>query len=287
LTVSDDDPEGGFDLDDLQLLELLAPQIAVSVRNARLYLQLQELIEAERLAKDRLVQSARLAAVGELAAGVAHELNNPLTTVTGFVELVLDEIPEDRPEREDLELVLREARRAREVVRRLLDFSRPGEGFRVPTDINDLVSDVIALIKHLAHTGGVEIRSDLESDLPEIRVDRNQIQQVLLNLVHNALQAMPSGGSLQLETGKDSNEDIDYVTIMVKDTGQGIPSDMIGRIFEPFFTTRQPGKGTGLGLSVSYGIVTDHGGFIDVDSKVGEGSCFTVWLPLNDNRNII
>jgi two-component system NtrC family sensor kinase len=287
LTVSDDDPEGGFNLDDLQLLELLAPQIAVSVRNARLYLQLQELIEAERLAKDHLVQSARLAAVGELAAGVAHELNNPLTTVTGFVELVLDEVPEDGPQREDLELVLREARRAREVVRRLLDFSRPGEGFRVPTDLNDLITDVIALVRHLAHTGGVEIHNDFGSDLPEVRVDRNQIKQVLLNLVHNALQSMPQGGRLQLVTRKDSREENEYVTIMVKDTGQGIPSDLIGRIFEPFFTTRQPGKGTGLGLSVSYGIVNDHGGFIDVESKIGEGSCFTVWLPHYGNRNII
>ncbi len=284
LTISHDEPTRGFDREDIRLLELLAPQMAVSVRNARLYQELQTIMEAERLAKDRLVRSARLAAVGELAAGVAHELNNPLTTVAGFVELVLDDLPEDSPHRPDLELVLKESRRARKVVRRLLDFTRPGEGFRVKADANDLVGDVVALVNHLAHTSGVALKLALGEDLPWIQVDRDQIKQVLLNLIHNAIQAMPRGGTLTLRTASEDRNGTAGVMIQVQDTGQGISPENMERLFEPFFTTRPPGKGTGLGLSVSYGIITDHDGFIDVESKPGKGSTFNLWLPVQSNK---
>jgi two-component system NtrC family sensor kinase len=287
LTISHDEAGRGFDPEDMQLLELLAPQVAVSVRNASLYQELQKLMEAERIAKDRLIRSARLAAVGEMAAGVAHELNNPLTTVAGFVELVLEDLEEDSPQRTDLELVLREARRAREVVRRLLDFSRPGEGFRVRSDLNELINEVIALVQHLAHTSGVEIVTKLWDELPWIHIDRDQIKQVLLNLVHNALQAMPSGGILRVRTKPRQREKQAWVTVEVEDNGQGISTEDLGRIFEPFFTTRPPGRGTGLGLSVSYGIITDHGGFIEVQSQLSQGSHFTVWLPLQSQRALL
>jgi len=287
LTISNDEIGATFKPEDFQLLELLAPQLAVSVRNAMLYQELQEHIDKERVANDRLIQSARLAAVGEMAAGVAHELNNPLTTVAGFVELVLEDIPEGNPNRADLELVLRESRRAREVVRRLLDFSRPGEGFRVRSDVNDMVSDVIALIQHLAHTNGVELHIDLGNDLPWIQADQGQIKQVLLNLLHNAMQAMPRGGKLHIQTLSQNRDDLDWVNIRVKDSGEGIPPENMGRIFEPFFTTRPLGKGTGLGLAVSFGIVQDHGGIIDVESTPGQGSVFTIWLPVKSQRAYI
>ena len=258
-----------------------------SIRNAKLYQELQEHIDKERVANDRLIQSARLAAVGEMAAGVAHELNNPLTTVAGFVELVLDDVPEDNPIRADLELVLREARRAREVVRRLLDFSRPGEGFRVRSDANDMVSDVVALVQHLAHTNGVELQVELGDDLPWIQADQGQIKQVLLNLIHNALQAMPRGGILNIQTRAQNKDGQDWVIIRVEDTGEGIPPENMGRIFEPFFTTRPLGKGTGLGLAVSFGIIQDHEGILDVESTTGEGSVFTIWLPVRSKRAFI
>ena len=279
--------ERGFTPEDVRLLEMLAPQVAVSVRNARLYQELQTLMEAERLAKDRLIRSARLAAVGELAAGVAHELNNPLTTVSGFVELVLEDLPADSPHRPDLELVLRESHRAREVVRRLLDFSRPGEGFRVRSDINDLVYDVVALIRHLTHTSGIEIQQHLAEALPLVQVDRDQIKQVLLNLIHNAIHAMPRGGTLTLKTAPQPRDGEPGLLIQVKDTGKGITPQNMERLFEPFFTTRPLGKGTGLGLSVSYGIITDHGGVIDVESQPGRGSTFSVWLPERSNKVVL
>lgn len=283
LMVSDDRLNHRFTASDLQLLELFAAQVAVFIRNARLYQEIQERMEAQRQAEMQLVRSARLAAVGEMAAGVAHELNNPLTTVAGFIELVLDELTEDSSHRKDLELVLREARRARGVVRRLLDFSRPSDNVRVRSDVNEIVSEVLTLVQHLMRTNGVELRVQLQDHLVWVPMDPNQIKQVLLNLVHNALQAMPKGGVLSVKTATCSKDDQDWLTVSVMDTGSGIKRENLERIFEPFFTTRPVGSGTGLGLSVSYGIATEHGGYIDVESVIDQGSCFTMWLPVNDH----
>ncbi len=280
LTVMDDRPEKVFHEEDVRLLELLAPQVAVSIRNARLYQELQERIEAQRLAENRLLLSARLAAVGEMAAGVAHELNNPLTTVTGFVELVLEDLPVGSTAHEDLTLVLKESQRARSVVRRLLDFARPLEDQRVRADLNKLASETLELVNHLIRTHGVATRLEFQDSLPWIMVDPNQIKQVLLNLIHNALHAMPTGGELCIETALIQRDGRKWVTFAVVDTGEGIAPKHIDRIFEPFFTTRPAGAGTGLGLSISYGIITDHGGYIDVESQVGQGSRFTVYLPV-------
>jgi signal transduction histidine kinase len=285
LTVLDDRPEKQFTSEDVHLLELLAPQAAISIRNARLYQELEVRIKAQQLAESRLIRSARLAAVGEMAAGVAHELNNPLTTVTGFVELVLSDLPPDSQQKDDLQLVLEEAHRARGVVRRLLDFSRPAEDLRVRTDLSELVTQVIPLVSHLARTSGVTIITELSEGLPWIDLDPNQIKQVLLNLIHNGLQAMSNGGVLTIstfmETREVGNKTDDYMAFKVTDTGDGIPPEILERIFEPFFSTRPAGKGTGLGLSVSYGIITSHGGWIEVDSSSGMGSRFTVFLPVN------
>jgi signal transduction histidine kinase len=242
-------------------------------------LELQTRIEAQMEAERRLVQAEKLAAVGEMAAGIAHELNNPLTTVTGFTELVLEELSEEAPQRPDLEMVLKEARRARDVVRRLLDFSRRSESERTRVDINQLVNDALSLTKHLFHTSGVQLDLRLGKNLPWVSVDRNQIKQVFLNLFHNALQAMPSGGSLMIETCFRERDERKWVVAVVADTGIGIEDAHKERIFEPFFTTRSRQGGTGLGLSVTYGIVSDHGGIIDVDSEAGKGASFTVWLP--------
>jgi two-component system NtrC family sensor kinase len=220
-----------------------------------------------------------MAAVGEMAAGVAHELNNPLTTIAGFVELALEEIPLESRSHEDLSLVLREAQRAHTVVRRLLDFSRHSENYRDRVQVNELVSEALSLVQHFIKTSGVQIRLEYGSGLPPVSVDPNQIKQVLLNLIHNALHAMPTGGSLLLRTEARSNEGRPGISISIQDSGEGISDENLNRIFEPFFTTRPAGKGTGLGLAVSYGIITSHDGVIEVESQVGVGSCFTVWLP--------
>jgi two-component system NtrC family sensor kinase len=200
--------------------------------------------------------------------------------VTGFTELILDEMGKDAPHRADVEMVLHEALRARGVVRRLLDFARQGERTRARTDINQIVDDVLALTTHFIHTNGVQLEVEFHKDLPWVSVDTNQMKQVFLNLIHNALQAMPTGGNLHINTGTRFKDDRESVIVSIKDSGIGIDPKDIDRIFEPFFTTRGSRGGTGLGLSVTYGIVTDHGGTIEVESQPGEGSIFTVWLPI-------
>lgn len=284
--------QNAFAQNDFMALESLAGILSSVLSNADKYQRLQEnidqlrhvqrelqaRIEAQLEAERKLIQAEKLAAVGEMAAGIAHELNNPLTTVAGFTELVLEELPDGAPNKPDLEMVLREARRARDVVRRLLDFSRRSDE-RTRVDLNQLVDDALTLMKHLFHTSGVKIEVRLGKNLPWVSVDRNQIKQVFLNLFHNALQAMPSGGALRIETCVREREDRKWVVAVVADTGSGIPKALKERIFEPFFTTRSGEGGTGLGLSVTYGIVSAHGGLIEVDSQPGQGACFTVWLP--------
>ncbi|MDH5605956.1 MAG: GAF domain-containing protein [Anaerolineae bacterium] len=286
LVVQDARPNRSFGSKEINVLELISPQIAIFIRNARLIKELESRIEAQRLAESRLVQSAKLAAVGEMAAGVAHELNNPLTTVTGFTELIIDSLSPDSAEYEDLKLVLQEAKRARSVVRQLLDFSRQSEILRSDVDINELMSTVLGLVHHQAQTSGVEIRVRFWDDLPLVRIDRNQIQQVFLNLAYNGIQAMPDGGIMLIQTEVAQKEGKDWVAIKIEDTGKGIEEQDLNLIFEPFYTTKPPGKGTGLGLSVSYGIIADHGGFIDVESKPGQGAMFTIWLPVEIDISI-
>ncbi len=282
-----------FTNNDLLAMESLAGVLASVVSSANHYERLQETIRqlrvaqvesqarlmAQQEAESRLVQAAKLVAVGEMAAGIAHELNNPLTTVTGFAELILDETPQDSIHRADLEMVLHEAMRARGVVRRMLDFARQGERVRAKCDLNEIVDDVLALTKHFIHTSGVQLDAVFEKELPWVSVDSNQMKQVFLNLIHNAVQAMPAGGSLHIKTVRQSKDGTDWATVVIRDSGIGISPRDMDRIFEPFYTTRGTHGGTGLGLSVTYGIVTDHGGTIEVDSQPGEGSTFTVWLP--------
>ena len=286
--------QNAFTHNDLIAMEALAGILASVISSANQYQKLQETVrqlratevelyarmEAQRSAENRLIQAAKLAAVGEMAAGIAHELNNPLTTVTGFSEIVLEELPSESVHREELEMVLREARRASDVVRRLLDFSRQGERVRTRADLNEVVKDVIALTRHLILNKNVQLNVQLQEELPWVSIDRDQMKQVLLNLIHNALQAMPSGGELSVETMPHSREDRHWVTLSVADNGLGITLSDQERIFEPFFTTKGDSGGTGLGLSVTYGIISDHGGTIDVSSELGHGSKFIVWLPI-------
>ncbi|MEJ2707526.1 MAG: GAF domain-containing protein [Anaerolineales bacterium] len=282
LVVMDDDPDRQFKAEDLFLLELMAPQVAISIHNAHLFQELEQRIEAQKQAEKSLMRSTRLAAVGEIAAGVAHELNNPLTTITGFVELALQELPEEFPQREELQIVIDEAQRARGVVRRLLDFARQSDNLRSLTDLNQLVEEVVSLTQLSTKVSRINIKINLDEAVPRISADPNQIKQVFLNLIQNAIQAMPDGGELTLETQPNECDGKAGVMIFVKDSGHGISEEDQERIFDPFYTTRPVGSGTGLGLSVSYGIVMDHEGQIDFSSKEGEGSCFSVWLPAAD-----
>jgi two-component system NtrC family sensor kinase len=233
----------------------------------------------------QLVQSARLAAVGELAAGVAHEINNPLTSIIGFTRLLLEDLVADDSMRADLETIDREAARTRQIVRALLDFARASDPVLVPTDLNDLVEEAVILVCTRSVLARVALEKDLSS-LPPLMLDTNQIKQVLVNLLNNAVQAMPDGGRLTIATRlterEINGEYREMTAVYVSDSGVGIPPENLGRLFDPFFTTKEVGQGTGLGLSVSYSIVEKHSGRIEVQSVPLEGSTFTLLLPVTD-----
>ncbi len=275
LDITDSMPRT-FSASDIALLEGFAPLAATALENNRLVNDLEQQMEQLKATQTQLVQAAKLAAVGELAAGVAHELNNPLTSVLGFAELSLTNPEVNSPLRHDLEVIAREAGRARDIVRNLLDFARQTKPQRMPADVNHVLKHTLDLIRQHIEKSGVVILEDYGSEVGILTLDSGQIKQVFLNLITNAAQAMPKGGTLSLRTFRLGDE----VAISVSDTGQGIPAEIQDRIFEPFFTTKATGEGTGLGLSVSFGIVQEHGGRISVESRVGQGSTFTVWLPI-------
>jgi two-component system NtrC family sensor kinase len=233
----------------------------------------------------KLLQSEKQASVGKLAGGVAHEINNPLTGIFTFTHMLLKrkDIPEEV--RQDLETIAQETERVRKIVKGLLDFSRQTELDRELMDINRLVRYTMSLVENQALIKGVSLSFEPGEGLPMVTVDRNQMQSVFLNIIMNALDATEPGGSITLATQMGvsaSKPDQKGIEIVCTDTGCGIPPENLDKLFDPFFTTKDVGQGTGLGLSVSYGIVERHGGTIWVQSQVGRGSTFTVWLPIEE-----
>ncbi len=256
--------------------ELHRQSVALAHDNERLYTELQErLVELERT-HNQLLQSAKLAAIGELAANVAHEINNPLTAVLTNAELLADENMVEHAQNHELQTIKEEALRARGIVRSLLDFARQTPPMMELAAPATIVESVIPLVHKRASVANVEIRHSSEGGSLPIMVDVNQMKQVFINLLTNAIDAMPDGGTVEI-TARQRDHRVD---IIVKDTGTGIRPEHRDRIFEPFFTTKPGVTGTGLGLSVSYGIVERHHGTISVESTVGEGTTFTVSLPL-------
>ena len=237
-------------------------------------------ITRETELRDQLIHAERLAAAGQLVSGVAHELNNPLQSVVGFTELVL--AGERRPEtRQDLERVLAEANRAARIVRNLLAFVRRSSSERKPAGLNQLVAGAVALRSYELGVANIDVRADYGSDLPAVRVDKEEIQQVLLNLLLNAEHALKTAGTGRGELRVRTFIHEDGVAVEVHDTGPGVPPSVAGRIFEPFFSTKEVGQGTGLGLSIALGIVEAHGGSLMLASET-QGACFRLTLPAAD-----
>ena len=229
-------------------------------------------------AQDQLVQSAKLSSLGKLAAGIAHEINNPLTSILINSHLLAERL-EGREDLEDnLRLVIEETTRCGGIVRGLLEFSRQTAPEKRPTDVNKVVEETMLLVGSNILAGNVRIEKHLDSGLPEIMVDTNKIKQVFTNIILNALDAMSDGGDLDITTRPDREGAM--VEIGFRDTGVGMSRDAIEKIFDPFFTTKGV-KGTGLGLSISYGIVEQHGGRIDVESESGKGTTVVVRLPIS------
>jgi two-component system NtrC family sensor kinase len=235
------------------------------------------MVETLQDAQERLVQKEKLASVGQLAAGVAHEINNPLGTVLLYADILYKETPEDnQQQREDLQMIVREAMRCKATVNDLLSFSRQNEVLAQETDLNDLLREAAEEVSRHDLYQQVELVTDLEPDLPPVQADPLQLRQVFLNLMNNAAEAMHGGGRLLLRTRKGPAAG--FVSVQVQDTGVGISEENMNKLFTPFFTTKPIGKGTGLGLAIVYGIVKMHRGQISVQTQVGEGTTFTVTL---------
>ena len=239
----------------------------------------QAVAEREGLLKqatqEQFSRTEQLASVGRLAAGVAHEINNPLVGVLAFADMMRQKENMDEQDREDLDVIVRETKRVREIVRGLLDFARETPSVKGRLDLNELVQQTLRLLGRRDAFQNIYIVDDLEDQLPLVNGDKSQLQQVLMNLALNACEAMPERGTLLVSTCSKG----DKVVITVTDTGCGIKKEHLDKIFEPFFTTKPTGKGTGLGLSVSYGIVQQHDGTLEVQSEPDRGTTFTITLP--------
>lgn len=253
--------------------------ISLRVREAGHTIERQK--EQLDVANRQLLQAAKLASVGELASGMAHEINNPVGIILGRTDYILaTQYDLSAEAKQDLKVVRNQAERVASTVRSLLTFARPSALSIQPVDLAQLVDQAIALEAPRCHTAEVEIERSSSEAIPTIEADPDQLQQVLVNLMNNAIEAMPQGGRLGIHL---ANGDDGQVIVNISDTGTGITEENQSRIFDPFFTTKPAGKGTGLGLAVSYGIIRNHGGQIRVNSSPGRGSTFSIVLPVETN----
>ncbi|MGB9907498.1 MAG: sensor histidine kinase [Candidatus Saccharicenans sp.] len=231
----------------------------------------------KELAEKTILRSEKLASVGRLASGIAHEINNPLTGILTYSSLLAEEL-KGTPFEEDLKTIKEETLRCRKIVRGLLDFARDYKPEKVSANLNSLIEETLQLLEKHVNFHDIKIVRDFEPNLPEVKVDADEFRSVINNLAVNAADAMPNGGQLTITTRLD--QVTNQVIIRVADTGVGISEENLKKIFEPFFTTKEKGKGTGLGLAMTYGVIKRHNGTIDVKSKLGEGTEFIIRLPV-------
>jgi signal transduction histidine kinase len=284
LNVNESGRATEFGEGDLRALTLFADQAALALEKAQLYRDSQRQLEKLLSVLDelsstqaQLVHSEKLASLGVLAGGVAHEINNPLMVILGRTELMLMDEDQSAPIKKNLETIRVETERIAEIVQGLLTFARKSRQERIEQlDLNEVLERTLMLSEHQLTVGNVRVIKQLETRLPRIHANPGQLQQVLMNLMINAHHAMPNGGALTVRTGLVPQH---RVFVEIEDTGCGIAEDDLNRIFDPFFTTKEEGKGTGLGLSVSRNIIESHGGMIGVESTLGIGTLFRIVLP--------
>ncbi len=233
--------------------------------------------------KSKIMESERLALIGQLAANVAHELNNPLQGIVTYAHLLLEKLPENGGSAgANLDRIVTQANRCRDIIRGLLDFSRQRKPDKTICDLNTVVQECVTLVENQATFHNIEIVCSFDPRLPKVVLDPSQVQQVILNMVINAAEAMRGGGRLTLTTRVVHDQNA--VELLVSDTGEGIHPEDMEKLFDPFFTTKEVGHGTGLGLAISYGIVKEHGGRIQVDSELNKGTTFTIRLPIQSEE---
>ena len=257
-----------YSAEELFLMESAARKVAFIVER-------KEANERKHALEDQLRHADRLATIGQLAAGIAHELNNPLGDILGFAQLASNYPDLQEHVYQDLVKIVKSTLYAREVIKKVLLFSRQTQPREARANLNKLIEDWVDFFEFRCAQNNIEIVLDMDPDLPTVPGDPAQLNQVLINLVVNAIHAMPEGGILKIKTAAEP----EGISMVVQDTGQGIKADIKDKIFLPFFTTKEVDQGTGLGLSVVYGIVNEHGGTVKVDSQVGTGSIFEIKLP--------
>jgi signal transduction histidine kinase len=267
-----------FDKHDLRLFTVFSNLAAAALQNASLYTDLTEKMNELRTAQEQLVHSTKMAAIGELAANIAHEVNNPLTSVLGYTTHLLKTLDLPESPRKILGMMEQETLRVRKIIRNLLDFSRQKNSWMRPADILQPLRETIAFVQGAAKSSLVNIREEYNGSPVIVNMDPNEMKQVFINIINNALQAMPQGGDLRIRLNPVGEHE---AMIEFADTGVGISPENLQKIFEPFFSTKEDRDGTGLGLSISYRIIQHHGGRIDVGSGPGKGTIFRIFLPLH------
>ena len=261
--------EGDCTIEENNLLEAVTKKIAYIIDR-------KETFDKRKILEEQLRHADRLATIGQLAAGIAHELNNPLGDILGFAQLASNHPDLDEDVYQDLVKIVKSTLYAREIIKKVLYFGRQTHPKEAKTDLNKLIGEWIDFFESRCAKSGIQIVVERDEGLPNVNGDPAQLNQVFVNVVVNAIQAMPNSGTLTIKTMSHNG----WVSILVEDTGQGIEEENMNKIFLPFFTTKEVDEGTGLGLSVVYGIVNEHGGTIEVDSKKGQGSTFTIKLPV-------
>jgi len=275
VTYSEEKPEldeGPFLKEERSLIDTVAREIVFIIERT-------EIAEDKERLQEQLRHADRLATIGQLSAGVAHELNEPMGSILGFAQLIQKDPGLSDQAKIDIEKIMRASLHAREVIKKLMLFARQMPPQKTRVNLNQIVKDGLYFLESRCAKEGIKVVRQLFPTLPDVTADQSQITQVLVNTVVNAIQAMPNGGKLTIRTFTSDK----FVSLVVEDTGVGMGKNIKSRIFQPFFTTKDVGVGTGLGLSVVYGIVTSHGGSIDVDSKVGQGTKIKIKLPFSDS----
>jgi signal transduction histidine kinase len=243
---------------------------------------LKESEEERKEMEERMLQASKLASIGQLAAGVAHEINNPLSLILGYTKMLRKQCPDEGQTKEDLDIVYNNARLCKKIVEDLLSFSHQTKADHIPVNVNASIDAAVAVQEEMFRSGGITVIREYDPGLPSLSADGDKIKRVFTNLLLNSYQAMKPGGSITIRTEFDRERN--GLRIIFSDTGSGVAEEIKNKIFEPFFTTKPPGQGTGLGLAVSYGIVKEHKGEITVKSGQGNGAVFTLWFPLNGGK---
>jgi two-component system NtrC family sensor kinase len=276
LTVVNKKGGASFDKHDLRLFTVFGNLAGAALQNASLYTDLKEKMLELKSTQQQLIHSSKMAAIGGLAANVAHEINNPLTSVLGYTTYLLKTVDLAESPKRILGMMEQETLRVRKIIRNLLDFSRQKPSWMHPADLLMPIKETMALVQGMAESSSVRVLEEYPSSPVMVNMDHDELKQVFINIAYNALQAMPSGGEFRVRLTTGGQQ----VVVEFGDTGVGIAPENLDKIFEPFFSTKENGDGTGLGLSISYRIIQNHGGTIEAASRVGHGTVFRVTLPL-------